>query len=674
MSLSASDLIVDDPGRGRVSFTRFVLPFAWEPDPKASEPEAKKCTFPGQATPPYFRPAKEGDWLHPAAIPGVDSERLPEVDTERFLDRSRRRYLTPETDVLLFTRARWLVLEDKNFAPANQIWRQFTVKSDFITDDSLITYTVALRPPGMILFEWPKEGQLEKGRDPLRIGFLIHEAFFPDPENAPGFADLLRFNEIFRYWRSPFDLFDKKYCRTELTSFREGVTHGFTVDGGGVAPCQDSPGDCYSNRWEDLLDLPVEDGKGGMRPIKPENDVKTSPLFPKWMVNPDDRAFTMPFAVLNRAKPGHLDHFAPFREADTSAEAHQGGVWAKLLNVDRATRWNAGQLGNSDAFEKKWARDRTYTRWAGGDWPTLYGFCEHSFAALCTEAAGVAPSDPPLGLHFGQMYFDSTLLHLYMKMGLFRFSKELHDITVQARDKEGSGNEIGAWRENFHELRWRFLQFQNLYRFPLFSNQQQHLEMYAYQIRAMDVKELYDEVEKEVQVSDEFLENELSSERNHLAGTLNVVAMVGLVGGLALGWMGAHEAQSGMRYFGALCLFGFVVVLVAALFSPLLERGVAKLSKLQRFQRLLYIAILVVAIPAAAVFLPRTFPALRNLFHPNPVEKNSEPLATVSATVHPPRNRAVGIVPPASTSAAPAQEKPTVASEPPASAPPPQVQ
>lgn len=657
MSLPASDLIVGNPWCRRATFTRFVLPFAWDPHSN-SEGESESR--------PYFRPAKKDDWLHHAT--------LREEDTKLFLDRARRRYLTPETDELVFTRAKWFVLKDEDSSSADpQIWRRFSVNSDLGTAEIPISYNVALRPPGMILFEWPQDDKFEKEADPLRIGFLIHEAFFPDPGNAPGFADLLRFNEIFRYWRSPFEDFDLEYCKKELSSFRGGVVHG-SADSEDSGQCTDCTDNYFSNRWEDILRFPVKDGKGKFWKVKPVDEAGTSPLFPGWMVNPDDRAFTMPFAVLNREKPGHLAHFSPYRHEVDSSDFDQGGLWVKLLNVDRPS--SNERLSDSGPFEKVWARDRTYTRWTSSNEPTLYGFCEHSLAVLCT-AADKGQGDPPLGLHAGQMYFDSTLLHLYLRVGLFRFSKDLHVITAKARDEEGSGKEIATWRKDFHELRWRFLQFQNLYRFPLFSNQQQHLEMFAYQTRAMDVKELYAEVEKEVEVSDEFLENELAEERNQLgeernqlAGTLNVIALVGLVGGLALGWMGAHpNEQSGMRYFGALCLFGFVVVIVAALFSPFVEAGVTKLGKLNKSKRFLFASLLGGVLVAAAVFLPSAIPSLEKLFQRNPEEVGCVCLpAGTTAIEHTTQKDAVVIPPPAS--APPVSENPPIAPGQPTSPPP----
>lgn len=514
MNALTSDLVVGNPTCRRVSFTRFVLPFAWE----AIKPGSRK-------TPdgPFFRSAEKTDWIHAA--------NRSEEDGPQFLDRSRRRYLTRETERLLYERASWLVLEDPR-KEDEAIWRRFDVASYLETP----AYTVALRPPALVLFEWPQKALLELGEDPLRIGFLIHEAFFPDPDKAPIPADLLRFNEIFRYWRSPFPEFHNTFCKPELESISHGIAVGHpALMGNGN---EESEARLF-NQWVDLLSHPAQDDEGMLRIVKPVDAPEDSEIFPRWMVNPDDRAFTLPFAVLGGKGWASKRRFTPFQFGEAKRESGQGGFWVKLLNVDRVSSRDPETISCSTHFEEKWARDRTYTRWSEGDSPTLYGFCEHSFAILCTPD-GAGHGEPPLVKHMGQIYFDTTLLHLYVRVALFRFSALLHEITSSARDNQtGRLDEIKEWRKPFHELRWHFLQFQNLYRFPLFSNQQQHLEMYELQSRFMDVEKLYQEVEKEIDASDEFLENELARERNRMASLLNVVASLGLVAALALGWMDA---------------------------------------------------------------------------------------------------------------------------------------
>jgi hypothetical protein len=551
-------IIIGNPLEKRASFTRFVLPFAWEP----VENNSHTTPAAGQESGYLFEMAAASDWLHNAELGSKDG---PE-----FLDDARRRYLTPETDRLLFKRASWFVLRDKGTGSmANQekqIWKEFTIDSVFGGPG----YNVALRPPAAVLFEWPPDTKHEQEPDPLRIGFLIHEAFFPSETESPGIGDLLRFNEIFRYWREPYDKFMEQ-CGSEVCAFCLGVRQREQCPGK-----RESEG-CFQH-WRSLMRYQFFEGsdcRGQFRQTPPAGG-DANPAFPAWLVHPDDRAFTMPFVVLRTPPEGAFD---PYQFKSSHDDPDTGGLWVKILNVDRIKKDGIDSLSNSTLFEKEWARIRTYTRWAHSH--SLYGFSEHSFAHLGTYGGSPPPlGEPPLGLHFGQMYFDSTLLHLYTRVALFHFSEALHRITSEARDETGKNLEIEEWQKKFGLLRWQYLQFENLYRFPLFSNQQQHLEMFEIQKKFMDVGTLFDEVSKEIATSDEFLENKLADERNRIAGTLNVVAALALTASLALSWMDAHSDRTQGFWWFVVLLIIFLGSLLGVLgWSDRIGKFFQRLSK-----------------------------------------------------------------------------------------------
>jgi hypothetical protein len=154
-------LVCGDPKQELASYTRFVLPFAYSPEP-CSESQGQYVFKPSP-------PAPADIW--------------------------RRNYLTAETAAVLFGRARWLQLA--NVEPLH---------FDIRRNDR--TIMVRVEPPCLVLFEWPKQpGVLAKGRhgNPLQIGFLIVEASFPLQEEPPSLDDLLEFNEKFRYWQQPYE-------------------------------------------------------------------------------------------------------------------------------------------------------------------------------------------------------------------------------------------------------------------------------------------------------------------------------------------------------------------------------------------------------------------------------------------------------------------------------------
>jgi hypothetical protein len=528
-------IAVGDPSAKRASFTRFVLPFAWKAE-KVDKPPPESSRF---------RRATGKDWIHSA------------IENEQVVDEDRCRYFTPETAELLYHRASWFVLgeNEQSTAGSRPVWKTLKVKSGL--KDAQHTYQIALRPPALILFEdsplADKYGKDANG-DLLSTGFLVIEAFFPDEKEAPSFKDLLRFNEIFRFWRCPFEKHATEFCAAELNSIYEGIF------GSGAAKDRGkNHQNLYTDRWAQLFRHPVINGHEQSFFVMPQEwlneDASSSGGNrqrngdPYWLVQPDDRTFTVACAFLggDGEVNTNLDKktrtwadvvAAGFEDEDATLPIPGlSGLWVKILNIDRPY-W-ADDDGSCSFFEYRWALERTYRRWASGG--SLYGFTSHSMALLAGETVENSMKDPhgepPLAQHYARFYFDATLLLFYVRVSLFRFSKRLHEVSAEFRDKQipGDSPRWKDWATHVATVRWQFLQFENLYQFPLLSNQQQHLEMYELQRRWMDIRELYEEIDKEVQSSDNVLtakldkqRNELEERRNQLAVMLNILAAVGL--------------------------------------------------------------------------------------------------------------------------------------------------
>jgi len=521
-------IAIGDPSAKRASFTRFVLPFAWQAE------KVEKST----PQPSRFRRATAKDWIHSA------------IENEQVVDQDRCRYFTPETAELLYHRASWFVLEENEPSAA----APFEVKSGLKAAQH--TYQVALRPPALILFEdSPSAGRYGQDAtgDLLRSGFLVIEAFFPDEKKPPSFEDMLRFNEIFRFWRCPFEKHATD-CAAELNSIYKGI-FGTEIPKDREKNYQS----LYTDRWAKLFRHPIMDPPGQSFFVVPQKWLtEEASSFredrhrngdPLWLVQPDERAFTVACAFLNgdvevitnldkkktRTWAGAVA--SGFEDKDTTFPIPGlSGHWVKILNIDRP--YEPDDDGSCSLFEYRWAMERTYRRWAGSG--SLYGFTPHSMALLAggkDEACEDPHGEPPLALHCGGLYFDATLLLFYVRASLFRFSKRLHDLSARFRDKQlpEDSPEWKDWAVQVATIRWQFLHFENLYQFPLLSNQQQHLEMYELQRRCMDIQEIYQEIDKEVQSSDHVLNakldkqrNELGERRNQLATRLNWVAAVGL--------------------------------------------------------------------------------------------------------------------------------------------------
>ena len=247
-------------------------------------------------------------------------------------------------------------------------------------------------------------------------------------------------------------------------------------------------------------------------------------------------------------------------------EASAFGHWIKLLNVDEPGE-TPDKTHESTEFERNWARERSYHRWE--EQGTFYGFNYHCGAMLGPPSK--PPEAPPLWQHFGHMYFDQTLLLLYLRVGSFSFSRQLSCISAQARDTTAARckGRIRRVAAAFQGLRWDFALFTNLYEFPLLSNQQQGLEMYEKARESMDVRQLFREIQEEIRSSHEYLEVRAGQEQTHMSTRLTVVATMGLALGLATSFLGMNiivDKDSSGKPSRSSLVFLLVVFVMCCLF------------------------------------------------------------------------------------------------------------
>lgn len=148
----------------------------------------------------------------------------------------------------------------------------------------------------------------------------------------------------------------------------------------------------------------------------------------------------------------------------------------------------------------------------------------------------------PVWRHFGEIYFDQVLLLLYLRVTLFQFSRRLTEFSEKMRDHSGP---VDEWQREFQRLRLAFTIFTNLYQFPLISNQQQGVEMYALARKGLDVNDLYQEVQEEIHHTHDYLAAETSLDLARTTTRLTVVATLGLVLVLATGFLGMNIIVDG---------------------------------------------------------------------------------------------------------------------------------
>jgi hypothetical protein len=507
-----------DPGLKPATFTRFVLPFAYDIKLK---PKSEQSNAP----------------------PSFHYEKLQRIDE------ARRDYFTVETGKALFDRATWLRL--KKGAPGNgpaasgggaagetDASQRFCVKS--IGGDSL---PMIMSPPQVVLFELPlcgEAGLADVGKKHLLgVGFLIVETYFRENDaRRPSLDDLLRFNELFRYYKKPFDEHPPQVAGLLSLHAVCQLTYG-----------KAQADDLIYSRWSRLLEFPFR------------HDGSDYGLVSKdWDIYADNRLFVWACAVIEGGGEALRNTFkrsgndsgrgdgqaTPASEKKGILRADDYGHWIKLLNVDLPARDGPRETDEARDFERVWARERTYHRWE--ELGTFYGFNYHSGALL----APYMREPTPLWKHFGQMYFDMAILLLYIRIALFRFSRRLYDISAGARSRTGKPRSEERWRNDFESLRWDFTLFTNLYQFPLISNQQQGVEMYACARKFMDVDDLYREVEKEINTSHEYLEQRQQRRQSETTTLLTVVATFGLAISVAFAFVALSSDQARLARISSL--------------------------------------------------------------------------------------------------------------------------
>jgi len=202
MSRERLSVIVGDPANnGPSSYTRFILPFSYSP---------------------VMLNEKDGNHFFYKALENIKKDERGQTDQndEEWLNIKRRiRYMTEETSIALWKRAKWMRLwkEDK-------VWDGTDFEITICHGEKEIKIvTVHLSSPMLVLFEsstlFNKEEHARYERkkkvakddaDLLLTGFLVAELHFPKKRDEVTFDDMLAVNEIFRYWQPAYSGHEQK--------------------------------------------------------------------------------------------------------------------------------------------------------------------------------------------------------------------------------------------------------------------------------------------------------------------------------------------------------------------------------------------------------------------------------------------------------------------------------
>ena len=395
--------------------TRFVLPFGY------------KLELITEHGPSY----------HPSEI-HYRKQEFKEVE----LAKERRKYFTMETGKVLFDRTALFRVNTNPERPKSWndcVWKR-GVELIIKQKDNTRRVNAALLPPQVLLFEFPSVDtkEPEKHHSPIfHSGFLLLDLYFPNPSAntvTPVLDDLLYINDLLRYTDPPYE--DARKNLQELVSNAPSFLTPFSKN-----KIDESSGAPHSfAKWAELLALPVVTDGGKVYRMVPQNFVIDSSAVLKgekrtdnlsdYLIYADNRAYVWSTALVPPGDKSLKNHFQiKEKENEKSPGIHNSGHWHKFLNVDSPTTTYqsvAKANENLSPFEKEWAKDRTYTRWA--HMGTFYGFSYHSGVMLAV--APTKENDLRLDRHFATFYFDIVVLLFYLRITLFRFSRHLTALQI----------------------------------------------------------------------------------------------------------------------------------------------------------------------------------------------------------------------------------------------------
>jgi hypothetical protein len=454
--------------------------------------------------------------LLPLAWRSGDADEANHTDTQTWIksavaqdpqiDKKRRNYFTRETSSLLLDKALWI-------EPENQLGWPLKIMVSNTVDKTKTE--VMISAPSLVLFEALADRKNEKD-SPLHVAFLIIDVSFPVGVSIDRF---LTISEVFRYWEEPFEgLYEERKMM--------------------IQESEDKTSSHYAKIWQPAFALVknVAFGNRHFHLATPDDD-----SFPLKSFYADNRAFVCSFCRFNKNSARELAGKGCLKNAiahsinpDWTSHANIMAPWIKLLNVDHL---NPAVAFESTAFEAEWAKSRTYLRWAHCG--TLHGFTTHSYAWLYTNDTNEDWNKKMLG-DFRTHYTDLTLYSFYLRQVLMRFNAKLFHITISLNCNQMNEKKSQEIRQEYGQLREQYLIFENLYRFPLLTTQQQPLEMYAIQQRELDVQILYEEMSLQIQNSDEFFASKISEKQaaslekiNYLVILSTVLSVISAVAALA---------------------------------------------------------------------------------------------------------------------------------------------
>lgn len=372
------------------------------------------------------------------------------------------------------------------------------------------------------------------------VAVLALQVSTPDMVSGPTLAQAMAFNERFRRSHIPF-FFDHGGAGGDLPrkvvwELTDGRTQTFVLD---ERDRDDAPG-VVRTKPSDIVKEFAEAEPGARRVL---------PLAHwQWLLNGPDwhKAPPMPLEAA-KGRDYHWRHFADDRlpilttiilPDRLSYYALTDGDWMRLAFVDKP---EDDPFAYAEAFLRKSFDDHCYDRFhhrhdATTDAPSRYLMCEYALTAV-THCNSYADT---IAMHMQRHYYQMFLLAVIDKATLLslssRISRAVGDFDAKRSKADRLATAEADLADELQDIERDFLHYVHRFRFTGISGQLQPGEMFAQLRRRMALDEMFDDVQNELQTAVGFLSMRESEHATEAGERLNVIASVGLIVALVMGF------------------------------------------------------------------------------------------------------------------------------------------
>ena len=207
------------------------------------------------------------------------------------------------------------------------------------------------------------------------------------------------------------------------------------------------------------------------------------------------------------------------------------GDWVRLCHADDQ---GSDPLPYSPAIFRKFEKTACYDRYFPSDVTTTsvrYMFAGYHFSVV--GAGGFF--DATLVHHFRRHYFQIGLVVTMELASMLALSSRVSEAvrthrSVQGRDPKA----VHEFRRKMLGIQETFLQLTHIYVFSGLSNQLQPTEMHEKWRKALNLDSIFDDLENEIEAATTFITAERQAEQSEISNHIAMIAVIGVVIGLAL--------------------------------------------------------------------------------------------------------------------------------------------